>query len=138
MAMVAGVTLVTCGVTAYLLSLPQDDALLAAVGGVTPLVTYHRGDCSIAPENTMPAFRSAILKKGDRIELDVQMTKDGVAVVTHDTNLRRCTGKNAKVYDLTFARSSSWTRAVGSAPASPGRGFPPWKRYCSSAKGRST
>ena len=63
----------------------------------------HRGDCSIAPENTMPAFRSAILKKGDRIELDVQMTKDGVAVVTHDTNLRRCTGKNAKVYDLTFA-----------------------------------
>ena len=102
-AMVAGVTLVTCGVTAYLLSLPQDDALLAAVGGVTPLVTYHRGDCSIAPENTMPAFRSAILKKGDRIELDVQMTKDGVAVVTHDTNLRRCTGKNAKVYDLTFA-----------------------------------
>ena len=62
-AMVAGVTLVTCGVTAYLLSLPQDDALLAAVGGVTPLVTYHRGDCSIAPENTMPAFRSAILKR---------------------------------------------------------------------------
>ena len=119
-AMVAGVTLVTCGVTAYLLSLPQDDALLAAVGGVTPLVTYHRGDCSIAPENTMPAFRSAILKKGDRIELDVQMTKDGVAVVTHDTNLRRCTGKNAKVYDLTFAEieqldAGSWfsTRFAG-------------------------
>ena len=120
MAMVAGVTLVTCGVTAYLLSLPQDDALLAAVGGVTPLVTYHRGDCSIAPENTMPAFRSAILKKGDRIELDVQMTKDGVAVVTHDTNLRRCTGKNAKVYNLTFAEieqldAGSWfsTRFAG-------------------------
>ena len=119
-AMVAGITLVTCGVTAYLLSLPQDDALLAAVGGVTPLVTYHRGDCSIAPENTMPAFRSAILKKGDRIELDVQMTKDGVAVVTHDTNLRRCTGKNAKVYDLTFAEieqldAGSWfsTRFAG-------------------------
>ena len=119
-AMVPGVTLVTCGVTAYLLSLPQDDALLAAVGGVTPLVTYHRGDCSIAPENTMPAFRSAILKKGDRIELDVQMTKDGVAVVTHDTNLRRCTGKNAKVYDLTFAEieqldAGSWfsTRFAG-------------------------
>lgn len=119
-AMVAGVTLVTCSVTAYLLSLPQDDALLAAVGGVTPLVTYHRGDCSIAPENTIPAFRSAILKKGDRIELDVQMTKDGVAVVTHDTNLRRCTGKNAKVYDLTFAEieqldAGSWfsTRFAG-------------------------
>ena len=41
------------------------------MGGVTPLVTFHRGDCTVAPENTLPAFRSAILKGGDRIELDV-------------------------------------------------------------------
>ncbi|MFV8222620.1 glycerophosphodiester phosphodiesterase family protein [Faecalibacterium hattorii] len=48
------------------------------------------------------------------------MTQDGVAVVTHDTNLRRCTGKNAKVYDLTFAEieqldAGSWfsTRFAG-------------------------
>lgn len=77
--------------------------LLTAVGGVTPLVTFHRGDCTVAPENTLPAFRSAILKGGDRIELDVQMTSDGVVVVTHDSSLKRCTGKNAKVYDLTYA-----------------------------------
>ena len=31
------------------------------------------------------------------------MTSDGVVVVTHDSNLKRCTGKNAKVYDLTYA-----------------------------------
>ena len=31
------------------------------------------------------------------------MSRDGVVVVTHDTSLKRCTGKNAKVYDLTFA-----------------------------------
>lgn len=76
--------------------------LTAAVAGVT-LVTFHRGDCTVAPENTLPAFRSAILKGGDRIELDVQMTSDGVVVVTHDSNLKRCTGKNANVYDLTYA-----------------------------------
>ena len=101
--MVGCVTLATCLTTLVLLSLPQDDDLLTAVGGVAPLVTYHRGDCSLAPENTIPAFRSAIRKGGDRIELDVQMTKDGVVVVTHDTSLRRCTGRNANVYDLTFA-----------------------------------
>ena len=99
----AGVTLVTGLMAVYLYALPQDDALLTAVGGVTPLVTFHRGDCTVAPENTLPAFRSAILKGGDRIELDVQMTSDGVVVVTHDSNLKRCTGKNAKVYDLTYA-----------------------------------
>lgn len=102
-AAVAGVTLATGLLAVYLYALPQDDALLTAVGGVTPLVTFHRGDCTVAPENTLPAFRSAILKGGDRIELDVQMTSDGVVVVTHDSSLKRCTGKNAKVYDLTYA-----------------------------------
>ena len=102
-AMMAGVTLFTVLGSVFLYLLPQDNALLTAVGGVTPLVTFHRGDCTVAPENTIPAFRSAILKGGDRIELDVQMTRDGVVVVTHDANLKRCTGKNAKVYDLTYA-----------------------------------
>jgi len=101
-AAVAGVTLVTGLTAVYLYALPQDDALLTAVGGVTPLVTFHRGDCTVAPENTLPAFRSAILKGGDRIELDVQMTKDGVVMVTHDTSLRRCTGRNENIYDLTY------------------------------------
>ena len=101
-AAVAGVTLATGLMAVYLYALPQDDALLTAVGGVTPLVTFHRGDCTVAPENTLPAFRSAILKGGDRIELDVQMTRDGVVMVTHDTSLRRCTGRNENIYDLTY------------------------------------
>ena len=100
----AGVLLVFCGAAAALYALPQDSALLTAVGGVRPLVTFHRGDCSVAPENTLPAFRSAILKGGDRVELDVQMTRDGVAMVTHDTSLKRCTGRNARIYDLTCAQ----------------------------------
>ena len=57
-----------------------------------------------APENTLPAFQLAIDHHSDRAELDVQMTKDGVVMVTHDTSLRRCTGRNANIYDLTFAQ----------------------------------
>lgn len=53
-AAVAGVTLATGLMAVYLYALPQDDALLTAVGGVTPLVTFHRGDCTVAPENTLP------------------------------------------------------------------------------------
>lgn len=67
------------------------------------VVTAHRGVSVSAPENTIPAFKLSIQKGAEYAELDVQMTKDGVAVLTHDTNLRRCTGLNANVYDLTYA-----------------------------------
>lgn len=30
------------------------------------------------------------------------MTRDGVVMVTHDTSLRRCTGRNENIYDLTY------------------------------------
>ena len=65
-------------------------------------VTSHRGYSAVAPENTLPAFEAAITAGADCAELDVQMTKDGVVMVTHDTNLKRTTGKNANIYDLTY------------------------------------
>ena len=65
-----------------------------------PKVYYaHRGlhdNISDAPENSLAAFQKAV-DAGYGIELDVQMTADGVAVVTHDTSLRRCTGCNANM-----------------------------------------
>ncbi len=52
------------------------------------LIVAHRGARSIRAENTMSAFKEAI-KKSDFIELDVGLTKDGVAVVIHDNTLER-------------------------------------------------
>lgn len=54
----------------------------------------HRGlhyNAGNAPENTMAAFERAV-KAGYGIELDVQLTKDGQVVVTHDFHLRRNCG----------------------------------------------
>ena len=50
------------------------------------------------------SVETALEHGSPRIELDVQMTADGVAVVTHDTSLRRCTGCNANIYDLPYAQ----------------------------------
>ena len=47
-------------------------------------VTAHRGDSGAYPENTMPAFKSALVLGVDWIELDVLRTKDGQLVVIHD------------------------------------------------------
>ena len=72
------------------------------LGGVAPVVTAHRGYSAAAPENTLPAFQLAIDQGCEWAELDVQMTRDGVVMVTHDTSLRRCTGRNENIYDLTY------------------------------------
>lgn len=57
-----------------------------------PDVIAHRGYCSIAPENTIEAFRRAVDVGADMIELDVQLTKDGYIVVFHDLDLSRIVG----------------------------------------------
>lgn len=50
-----------------------------------PTVQGHRGDRGNFPENTLPAFLSAINKGVDVIELDVVISKDKKVVVSHET-----------------------------------------------------
>lgn len=101
-AAIAGATLLTFVLAACYFVLPEDDALRSMLGGTVPIVTAHRGYSAAAPENTLPAFQLAIDHGCERAELDVQMTKDGIVMVTHDANLRRCAGRNENIYDLTY------------------------------------
>jgi glycerophosphoryl diester phosphodiesterase len=48
----------------------------------------HRGARNLRPENTLPAFEAALDALVTTLELDVAITADGVAVVTHDPYLR--------------------------------------------------
>lgn len=80
---------------------------LSKINELAPINTYayaHRGlynnDASI-PENSLPAFKAAIAS-GYGIELDVQLTKDKVAVVHHDLDLLRSCNVNQKIADLTY------------------------------------
>lgn len=53
-------------------------------------------------ENSRSAFKAAVAK-GFGIELDVQLSADGRAVVFHDTTLDRLTGQSGQLRDLTLA-----------------------------------
>ena len=55
------------------------------------LIIAHRGDSKAAPENTLPAFRSALRAGADLVELDYYHSSDGVPVVFHDRELDRTT-----------------------------------------------
>lgn len=55
------------------------------------LVIAHRGDSKVAPENSLPAFASAVKAGADLVELDYYHSADGVPVVFHDADLDRTT-----------------------------------------------
>ena len=54
-------------------------------------------------ENTLEAFENAI-KNNYAIELDVQLTKDNKIVVFHDNNVKRITGHDLYVKDITLEK----------------------------------
>lgn len=62
----------------------------------------HRGFSGIYPENTMLAFEKAIEAGCDGIETDVQLTKDGVAIICHDETIDRTTEGTGFIKDFTY------------------------------------
>lgn len=63
----------------------------------------HRGyHDEVAPENSFAAFKKAI-EANLPFECDVHLTKDGEIVICHDSLLKRMTGKEGKIEELTLA-----------------------------------
>ena len=68
------------------------------------LCVAHRGFSSTAPENTMAAFQLAMEQPYVTwIELDVQLSRDGVPVVIHDFSFNRTTNGEGLV------RETNWS-----------------------------
>jgi glycerophosphoryl diester phosphodiesterase len=72
----------------------------------------HRGGSHLAPENTMAAFRTALTLPIDAIECDVQMSRDGRAIVFHDYTVERLTDGEGNIIDLDFATLRSLNAAA--------------------------
>jgi len=66
------------------------------------LVVAHRGAASLAPENTMEAYRLAVEAGADAIEIDVHLTADGKLALIHDETLDRTTDRSGSVATQTM------------------------------------
>lgn len=64
-------------------------------------VTAHRGASGKAPENTLAAVEQAIADRTDWVEIDVQESKDGVVIVAHDSDLKKVSGVDTKIWNGT-------------------------------------
>ncbi|WP_425595566.1 glycerophosphodiester phosphodiesterase [Planomicrobium okeanokoites] len=63
----------------------------------------HRGASGHAPEHTLAAYELGEQMKGDFIEVDLQMTEDGVLIAMHDERVDRTTDGSGLVKDMTLA-----------------------------------
>jgi Glycerophosphoryl diester phosphodiesterase len=70
-------------------------------------VIGHRGAAGLAPENTLASFSKAIEVGSDMVELDVQITSDGVVIAMHDEDLKRLAGLDINVRRKTYGEISS-------------------------------
>jgi glycerophosphoryl diester phosphodiesterase len=75
-------------------------ALALFKASAQPLIVAHRGGASLAPENTMAAFRMALSLGVDALEFDVHFTQDSQFVVLHDPNLKRTAGVKGNVQKM--------------------------------------
>ncbi|MCX6118827.1 MAG: glycerophosphodiester phosphodiesterase [Proteobacteria bacterium] len=64
------------------------------------LVIAHRGNNKEKLENSFSAFDASVKCGAKRIELDVQLTRDGYPVINHDDHLLHTTGLNLFCSDL--------------------------------------
>ncbi|HMA86760.1 MAG TPA: glycerophosphodiester phosphodiesterase family protein [Desulfosalsimonadaceae bacterium] len=70
---------------------------------MSPWIIAHRGAMAEAPENTRAAFEKALDYPIDGIELDVQLSRDGVAVIFHDASLKKINGTRRPVSAYTYS-----------------------------------
>ena len=73
------------------------------VCGDERMIFGHRGLSSLAPENTMAAFRCAVDHQVKWVEADVDVIADGTVIICHDSTLDRTTNRTGRYDDLTAA-----------------------------------
>jgi glycerophosphoryl diester phosphodiesterase len=96
------IVLVALGGLACFVALSLRKQERKSVEGGWPVNLAHRGASSLAPENTLEAFRTAVEAGAGGLELDVHLTRDGHVVVIHDDTLDRTTDGTGAVAGMTL------------------------------------
>jgi len=84
----------------------------------------HRGASVAAPANTLSAFRLAAEMGADGVELDVQLSRDGEAVVVHDFTVDCTTDGRGAVREMVLAQLKELDAGSWFDPAFAGERIP--------------
>lgn len=74
----------------------------AAIPQHLPEIIPHRGGRAESPENTMQSFKDCVSLGAKTLEMDVQVTKDGLPVIYHPGDLSANTDGAGKVNEFSY------------------------------------
>ncbi len=97
--------------------------------GEVGLVAAHRGDSESAPENTLPAVAAALASRAPLVEVDVQLTADGVPILMHDFLLDRTTDGTGPVWAATWDEISRLDAGAHHSPEFAGTPVPQFGQF---------
>ncbi|MBL0887640.1 glycerophosphodiester phosphodiesterase [Myceligenerans sp. I2] len=89
-----------------------------------PAVVAHRGNSSVAPQNTLAAIEAACRAGADAVEIDLQRTADGAAVVIHDDAVDDTTDGHGAVAELRLDQVRALDAGSRFGPAYAGQRIP--------------
>ena len=87
-------------------------------------VVAHRGNSSVAPQNTLAAFEAAWRAGADCVEMDVQLTADGRVVVIQDDTVDATSNGRGPVSGFTFDAIRALDAGSWFSPAFAGQAVP--------------
>jgi glycerophosphoryl diester phosphodiesterase len=130
--LLASLPVITCGL-----------AVINTVVGMSELyadhpvsVTAHRGGTVKSIENTVAAIREAVDAGAQFAEIDVQMSRDEVLVVTHDSDFSRQAGVASKVWELTYPEIQAIPLTRAGSRQMPADRVPAFEAVLEAARGR--
>jgi glycerophosphoryl diester phosphodiesterase len=97
------------------------------------LISAHRADHALFPENSLPAIGKAIEAGIDIVELDIRETRDKVLVLMHDKDINRTTTGKGAVSDLSYQELQAFYLLQEGKPT--GEKIPTFEEALKMAKG---
>lgn len=111
-------------------------------GSTTQMLNYdatvtavnHRGYNTVAPENTIPAFKLSKTNGFNIVETDVQFTSDGVPVCLHDRSIDRTSDGTGNIDQMTWEQVQEYDFGSWKSSAYTGTKIPSFAQFLALCK----
>lgn len=101
-----------------------------------PFIISHRGANQIAPENSMSSLQLAYEYGAEIVECDIQVTKDGQLVISHDSEVDRVSEATGSIANMTLAELQQISIPAGKGEKYADEKFPSLEDFFKYIKGK--